>query len=59
MTIIFLKLGFSPCKTEQPLPGMKLQEKEIKDDNHRENLLRKISKEKMCLLTPDFRPFRS
>ena len=55
MTIIFLKLGFSPCKTEQPLPGMKLQE----NDNHRENLLRKISKEKMCLLTPDFKPFRS
>ena len=41
MTIIVLKLGLSPCKTEQPLPGMKLQEKKIKDDNHRGNLLRK------------------
>ena len=59
MTIIFLKLGFSPCNNEQPQPGMKLHEKEIKDDSHRENLLRNISKKKMCLLTPDYKPFRS
>ena len=37
----FLKLGFTPYKTEQPLPGMKLQEKEIKDHNYRGKLLRK------------------
>ena len=37
----FLKLGFTPYKTEQPLPGMKLQEKEIKDYNYRGKLLRK------------------
>ena len=24
----FFKLGFTPCKAEQPLRGMKLQEKE-------------------------------
>ena len=46
MTIIFLKLGFSPCKTEQPLPGMKLQEKETKGDNHRGNMLRKNPRKK-------------
>ena len=46
MTIIFLELGFSPCKTEQPLPGMKLQEKEIKGDNHRGNMLRKNPRKK-------------
>ena len=26
----FFKLGFSPCKVEQPLQGMELQEKESK-----------------------------
>ena len=46
MMIIFLKLGFTPCKTEQPLQGMKLQEKEIKDDNHRGGLLRKNPRQK-------------
>ena len=46
MTIIVLKLGLSLCKAEQPLPGMKLQEKEIKDDNHRGNLLRKNPRKK-------------
>ena len=25
----FLKLGFTPCKAEQPLQGMELQEKEV------------------------------
>ena len=55
----FLKLGFTPYKTEQPLLGMKLQEKEIKY-NYRGKLLRKKKKkEKMCLLTLDFKPFRS
>ena len=27
---LFLKLGFTPCKAEQPLRGMELQEKEKK-----------------------------
>ena len=28
----FLKLGFTPCKAEQPLQGMELQEKKHKKD---------------------------
>ena len=28
----FLKLGFTPCKAEQPLQGMELQEKETQKD---------------------------
>ena len=28
----FLKLGFTPCKTEQPLRGMELKEKEAQKD---------------------------
>ena len=35
----FLKLSFTPCKTEQPLRLMQLQEKEIKDDSYRGELL--------------------
>ena len=27
MVFFFKKLGFTPCKAEQPLQGMKLQEK--------------------------------
>ena len=30
--VIFLKLGFTPCKDEQPLQGMELQEKEAQKD---------------------------
>ena len=30
--IIFFKLGFTLCETEQPLQGMELQEKEGKKD---------------------------
>ena len=28
----FFKLGFTPCKAEQPLMGMKLQEKKAQKD---------------------------
>ena len=28
----FFKLGFTPCKAEQPLQGMELQEKEVQKD---------------------------
>ena len=28
----FFKLGFTPCKAEQPLQGVKLQEKETQKD---------------------------
>ena len=30
--LIFLKLWFTPCKAEQPLPDMVLQEKEAQQD---------------------------
>ena len=30
--IIIFQLGFIPCKTEQPLRGMELQEKDAKKD---------------------------
>ena len=29
---LFFKLGFTPCKAEQPLRGMELQEKEAQKD---------------------------
>ena len=29
---VFFKLGFTPCKAEQPLRGMELQEKEAQKD---------------------------
>ena len=32
MSSIFLKLGFSPCKTDQPLQGIELQGKEAQKD---------------------------
>ena len=38
----FFKFGFTPCKAEQPLRGMELQEKEAqKRLQHTGNLLRK------------------
>ena len=30
--MVFLKLGFTPCKTKQPLRGMELQERKHKKD---------------------------
>ena len=30
--LFFVLLGFTPCKTEQPLRGMELQEKEAQED---------------------------
>ena len=30
--MFFLKLGFIPCKAEQPLQGMELQEKKAQED---------------------------
>lgn len=48
----FLKLGFTPQKTEQPLQGMKLKKIEFKDDQ-------KEPKDKKCLLTTDLQPFTS
>ena len=36
---LFLKLGFGPCKAEQPLQGIELQEKEA----HKDNSIQEIS----------------
>lgn len=33
--------SFTLRKAEEPLPGMELQQKEEKDQNHREKLIRK------------------
>ena len=32
MKVAFFKLGFTPCKAEQPLQGIELQEKEAQKD---------------------------
>ena len=32
MLLFFFKLGFTPCKAEQPLRGMELREKEAQKD---------------------------
>ena len=32
MPTLFLKLGFTPCKAEQQLQGMELQQKEAQKD---------------------------
>ena len=36
--VYFLKLGFTPCKAEQPLRAMKLQEKEAQKDYSTEEI---------------------
>ena len=45
----FFKLSFTPCKAEQPLRGMELQEKEEKDENHRGKLYRKNPRKKVSI----------
>ena len=41
-TVFFFQLGFTPCKAEQPLQGMELQEKEAQKRLQRTgNLFRK------------------
>ena len=42
--LVFFKLGFTQCKAEEPLQGMKLQEKEVESTKrlkHIGNLFRK------------------
>ena len=46
------KLGFSPCKAEQPLQGMKIQEKYEKA--YRKAFWKK-SKDRRCILLPGLR----
>ena len=56
----FFKLGFAPCKAEQPLQGMELQKKEAKKElKHTGNLSRKNLQLKSCLLILDLKPFKS
>ena len=38
--LFFFLMGFTPCKTEQPLPGMEFQEKEAQKD---------LSTQEICL----------
>ena len=54
---ILFQLSFTPCKGEQPQRGMKLPEREEKDENHRGNYI-EITPEKRCLLI-DLKPFMS
>ena len=45
----FLKLGFTPCETEQPLRDMESQEKEVQKDKHTGNLFgKKLQVEGTC-----------
>ena len=46
MTSHFFKLGFTPCKDEQLLCVMDLQEKEEQDENNRRELFRKNPRKK-------------
>ena len=48
MSQFFFQLNFSPCKAEQPLPLMELQDKE-KDEKHRGKLSRKNPREKTSI----------
>ena len=40
----FLKIGFTPCQAEQPLPDMELQEKVVKKDQN----IQEICSEQTC-----------
>ena len=57
-TIVFLKLGFTPCKAEQPLQGMELQETEARKIKARKKSLCKEPAINRCLLILDLKPFR-
>ena len=46
---ILFQLSFTPCKAEQPQRGMKLQEREEKDENHRGNCIERNPKKKMSI----------
>ena len=54
---IFFQLGFTPCKAEQPLQGMKLEEKEAQKDYRKS--VQKEPTVKRCLLILDLNPLRS
>ena len=52
-------MGFTPCKAEQPLGGMKLQEKEAQKDYGIQEICLEDPKVKGCLLILDLKPLRS
>ena len=54
----FFKLGFTQCKAEQPLQGMKLQEKEAQKEKEYRKYLKKESTVNRCLLILDLTSFR-
>ena len=55
----YYNLGSTPCKAEQPLRGMELQEKEEeKDEKDTGKLTRKL-KDKRCRFTLYLKPYRS
>ena len=48
MNIIFIKFGFTPCKADQPLQDMELQEKEVqKDESIQENYFKRAQQIKL------------
>ena len=53
-------MGFTPCKTDQPLRGMELQEKEAQKcvKAHRKSV-QKEPTVKRCLLILELKPLRS
>ena len=59
MESFFFKLGFTPCKAEQLLQDMELQEKEVqKVETCRKSFWKKPTVN-WCLLILDLKPFRS
>ena len=55
----FFQLGFTPCKSEQPLRGMELQEREAQKINAYRKSVYKVPTVKRYLLILDLKPFRS
>ena len=53
-----MKLEFTPFEAEQPLRGMKLQEKDAQKDKVCWKSVQKEPKEKMCQLILELQPFR-
>ena len=60
--LLFFQLGFTPCKAEEPLRGMELQEKKHKKNKTTGYISVSVLKEltvKRCLLILDLKPLRS
>ena len=56
---IFLKLGFTPCKAEEPLQDMELQKNKHKKIKAWRKSLQKETTVNGCLLILNLKPFRS